>query len=127
VIAQIQAEIARGPAATGPRVRPAAPGTLIAKILIVVLRRRFVNDAVVSLGALTLLIVMLVAIDDRVREQITTRFHAGPTAQISDLGSRLQDVAAIVAVAARNQSIEHAPLVVFVVAATVLTLFMLRT
>jgi hypothetical protein len=95
--------------------------------LIVVLKRRFVNDAVVSLGALTLLIVMLVAIDDRVREQITTRFHAGPTAQISDLGSRLQDVAAIVAVAARHQSIEHAPLVIFVVAATVLTLFMLRT
>jgi hypothetical protein len=127
VIAQIQAEIAQGPAATLPWVRPDAPGTLIAKILIVVLKRRFVNDAVVSLGALTLLIVMLVAIDDRVREQITTRFHAGPTAQISDLGSRLQDVAAIVAVAARHQSIEHAPLVIFVVAATVLTLFMLRT
>ena len=85
------------------------------------------NDAVVSLGALTLLIVALVAIDDRVREQITARFHAGPTAQMADLGSRLQDAAAIVALAAKNQSIEHAPLVIFVVAATVLTLFMLRT
>ena len=107
--------------------RPAAPGTSIAIDLVVVLKRRFVNDAVVSLGALTLLIVLLVAIDDRVREQITTRLHAGPTAQISDLGSRLQDVAAIVAAAARHQSIEHAPLVIFAVAATVLTLFMLRT
>src|SRR5262245_27714654 len=93
----------------------------------VVLKRRFVKDAFVSLGALTLLMVTLVAIDERVREQITSRLHAGPSAQIADIGSRLQDVAAIVMVAAKNQSIEHAPMVIFVVAATVLVLFMLRT
>jgi len=85
------------------------------------------NDAVVSLAALTLLIVMLIAIDDRVRDQITLRLHANPAAEMADIGSRLRDVAAIVAVAARNQSLEHAPLVIFVLAATVLVLFMLRT
>jgi hypothetical protein len=93
----------------------------------VVLKRRWFNDAVVSLGALTLLIVLLVAIDDRVRDQITARVHAGPSAQIADLGSRARDVAAILASAARDQSIEHAPLAIFVVAATVLVLFMVRT
>lgn len=89
-------------------------------------RRPFVSDAFASLFALVILLIALVAIDDRVREQIVDRIHAGPTAQITDLGGRLGDVAAIVAAAARNQSIEHAPLVIFVVAATVLVLFMLR-
>src|SRR5260370_22950907 len=75
--------------------------------------------APVSLSALTALLLALVAIDDRVREQIVLRVSAGPTAQLADLGSRVRDVAGILAVAARNQSIEHAPLMIFVVAATV--------
>ena len=85
------------------------------------------NDAVVSLGTLTVLIGTLVAIDGRVREQITMRLRADPASQIADIWSRLEAVARIVAVAARNQSIDHAPLVIFVLAATVLVLFMLRT
>ena len=89
-------------------------------------KRRLINDALVSASALILLLLALVAIDDRVREQIMMRVNAGPSAQIADIGSRLQDVAAIVAAAARDQSIEHAPLMIFVVAATVLVLFMLR-
>jgi len=89
-------------------------------------KRRVISDALVSVSALVLLLLALVAIDDRVREQILNRVHAGPSAQIADLGSRLQDVAAIVAVAVRDQSIEHAPLMILVVAATVLVLFMLR-
>jgi len=95
--------------------------------LCVVLKRRVLNDAVVSLAALIVLIGTLVAIDDRVREQIAQRAHAGPASQIADAGSIARDVAGIVASAVRAQSIEHAPLVIFVVAATVLTLFMLRT
>ncbi len=87
--------------------------------------RRVAIDALVSLSALTALL-LAVAIDDRVREQIVLRVSAGPTAQLADLGSRVRDVAGILAVAARNQSIEHAPLMIFVVAATVLVLFMLR-
>jgi len=93
----------------------------------VVLKRRVLNDAVVSLAALIVLLGTLVAIDDRVREQISMRVHAGPASQFADFGSGVRDVAAIVASAARAQSIEHAPLVIFVVAATVLTLFMVRT
>ena len=89
-------------------------------------RRRVVTDALVSAAALTALLLALVAFDDRIREQIFLRVSAGPTAQLADLGSRVRDVAAILASAARNQSIEHAPLMIFVLAATVLVLFMLR-
>jgi hypothetical protein len=42
-------------------------------------------------------------------------------------GTHVRDLATVVFEAARNQSIAHAPLVIFVVAATLLTLFMLRT
>ncbi len=93
---------------------------------VVVLNRHALNDAAMTLSALLVLLLALVAIDDRVREQIALRIHAGPTAQITGLGSRLGDVVAILAVAARNQSIEHAPLMIFVLAASVLVLFMLR-
>ena len=93
---------------------------------VVVLNRRAVNDAAISLSTLVVLLLALVAIDDRVREQIALRVSAGPAAQISDLGSRAGDVVSIVAVAARNQSIEHAPLMIFALAAVVLVLFMLR-
>ena len=90
-------------------------------------RRRAVSDALVSAAAVTALLLALVAIDDRVREQIVLRMSAGPTAQLADLGSRVRDVAAILVIAARDQSIEHAPLMIFALAATVLVLFMLRT
>jgi len=89
-------------------------------------KRPVVGDAVVSLSTLGVLVLALVAIDDRVREQIVLRIGRGPTAQIADVGSRIGDVAMIVAVAARDQSIEHAPLMIFVLAASVLVLFMLR-
>jgi len=89
-------------------------------------KRPVAGDALLSVAALGILLIALVAIDDRVREQLLMRVSLGPTAEIADLGSRLSDVASIVAVAARTQSIEHAPLMIFVLAATVLVLFMLR-
>jgi hypothetical protein len=92
----------------------------------VVLNRRAIGEAAISLSTLMALLVALVAIDDRVREQIVLRASAGPAEQLAGLGSRLSDIAAILAIAARDQSIEHAPLMIFVLAATVLVLFMLR-
>ena len=62
-----------------------------------------IGDAVLSLSTLAVLLLALVAIDDRVREQIVLRISRGPTAQIADIGSRIGDVAMIVAVAARSQ------------------------
>ena len=89
--------------------------------------RRTFGDALISTGAVVLLLLTLVAIDDRVREQLSLRFRTTPTADLVNAGTRVQDLATVVFSAVRDQSIAHAPLVIFVVAATLLTVFMLRT
>jgi len=89
---------------------------------------RAFSDVLISAGALLALIVMLAAFDVRVREQISLRVAPGQTSsQVADAGVAIRDVANVVVTAVRDQSIEHAPLVIFVLAATVLVLFMLRT
>jgi hypothetical protein len=89
--------------------------------------RRTFGDALMSTGAVVLLLLMLVAIDDRVREQVSASFRTAPTTELVSAVAILQNIATIVFSAARHQTIQHAPLVIFVVAATLLTLFMLRT
>ena len=90
--------------------------------------RRGFGDVLMSLGALLVLMFMLAAIDGRVREQISLRLGSGTTsAQVADAGATVRNLAGVVFVAVRDQSIEHAPLVLFVIAALVLVFFMLRT
>jgi hypothetical protein len=90
--------------------------------------RRVINDALISLGALVLLLVALVSIDDRVRERVTEILRTPPnSAEIAGTGAQAVQISNVVFKAARDQSVEHAPMVIFCVAATVLVLFMLRT
>ena len=44
-----------------------------------------------------------------------------------DVGQHVRDLTSVIAGAARDQSLEHAPLLIFALAATVLVLLMLRT
>ena len=90
---------------------------------------RAFGDVLISVGALLALIVILAAFDGRVREQISLRIGSGAraSAQVAEASAALHDLTTVVMDAVRNQSIEHAPLVIFVLAATVLVLFMLRT
>lgn len=90
--------------------------------------RRVINDALISLGALALLLVALVSIDDRVRERVTQLLSTPPSsAEIADAGVQIENVSMVLYKAARDQSVDHAPMVIFAVAAVVLVLFMLRT
>jgi hypothetical protein len=115
--------------------RGAARGMAIAILRIVVrvirirgcaVRRRF-NDALVSAGALLIVLVALMAVDGRVRNQVTSAVTgvSSPHA-VAASGGKVRYVAGVVVSAAREQSIEHAPMVIFVVAASVLVTFMLR-
>jgi len=88
--------------------------------------RRAFGEALTSAGVLILLLAILVMIDDRVKEQVSLRWSA-PTAQISTAGESVRDITAVVFEAARDQSLEHAPLLIFGLTATVLVMFMLRT
>jgi hypothetical protein len=90
--------------------------------------RRVISDALISLGALLLLLVALVSIDERVRARVEGLVTTPPSSsEIAGVGAVYGNVSTLMYKAARDQSVEHAPMVIFAVAATVLVLFMLRT
>lgn len=93
-----------------------------------VVTKRAIGELLMSLGTLCVLAFLLVAFNPPLRQEVTLRMGAGqPAAQAANAQATILNVASIVFVAARDQSIEHAPLVIFVLAAVVLFGFMLRT
>ena len=90
--------------------------------------RRAISDGLISVGALLLLLAALMAVDERVRERVTDLVRTPPSSvQVAGAGARVGQISHVVYKAARDQSVEHAPMVIFGVAAAVLALFMLRT
>jgi hypothetical protein len=89
--------------------------------------RRALSETAISVGALGVLVLALAASDGRVREQMATHLSSRPTAEFASAGELVKNLVWIVFQAARDQSIAHAPLVLFVAAAGALLLFMLRT
>jgi hypothetical protein len=82
----------------------------------------------VAAGSFCTLLLGLAAIDDRVRDRIALALGSGgPTREITTVGSHLNEIASIAFQALRDQSIEHAPLVIFALAALVLVLLLTRT
>lgn len=88
--------------------------------------RRGFSEALLSAATLAVLLLVLVAADDRVRDQFTLRMSR-PSVEVADASHRVRDLTTVIVGAVRDQSIEHAPMVIFALAAGVLTLFMLRT
>jgi hypothetical protein len=89
--------------------------------------RRAFGEALMSAGTVAVLLIALVAVDDRVREQISQRFMTRPSVELASTGHQIGNLTSVIAQAARHQSLEHAPLLIFALAAAVLVLFMLRT
>jgi len=89
--------------------------------------RRQLREVVLSVGAVVLLLLLLTAMDDRVRDQVSLRVVAHPTVELASAGRQARDLTTVIAEAARYQTIGHAPLLIFTMAAAVLMLFMLRT
>lgn len=79
----------------------------------------------ISAGVLAIVAATIMAMDVRVREQVGIAMAS--TSTVGDAGARLREVGSVVLDAAQTQSIEHAPMLIFVVAASVLLLFMVRT
>ena len=90
--------------------------------------RRTLGDATISFFALIILLVMLASVDDRVREQVSAVIGTTQgSSQLAGAGQQISSVVAVVIDAVKDQSVSHAPLVIFALVATVLVLFMLRT
>jgi len=70
-------------------------------------------------------LLMLVSIDDRVRDRFSDLFSGG--SGLSPWGDRAGDLGGALVSAFRYQSIENAPLLVFAAAGAVLVAFMLKT
>ena len=90
------------------------------------MRRGFV-EALMSAGAVILLLLILVAIDPRLREEISRPFSSRPSVALSSAGNRVRDAGRALGKAARDKSLANAPLLIFGLSAAVLVLFMLRT
>jgi hypothetical protein len=89
--------------------------------------RRPVFSGLTAVGSVGALVAGLAVIDPRVREEITALFSRGPADDLAKVGTGVQDLIALVFVAVRDQTIDHAPMVIFALAAIVLVMFMMRT
>jgi hypothetical protein len=89
--------------------------------------RRAVGEVLMTVGAITILLLVLAIADVRVREQLTRSTVTHPTEEAASLVARAHRGVNSVAAIAREESRTHTVLLVFSVAATVLVVFMLRT
>ena len=89
--------------------------------------RRLVNDALISVGAVTLLLAALVAVDNRVRDYVVNTARGAAPDNATDAGTRLGDLGSIVLTAVRDQSLAYAPLTIFAIVAVILLVLMVRT
>ena len=80
-----------------------------------------------SAGTVALILLALVAFDDRIREQVSKSLMTRPVAELSSTGQRVENLTTLVIAVARQQSSAHAPLLIFTLAGVVLVVFMLRT
>ena len=92
-----------------------------------IMARRPLSGVLTAVGGVCALVIGMAAVDDRVREQVMrlTRGEA-PTGEVGDVGAQRGVLASVVAQGVHDQSIAHAPMVMFAVAGTVLVVFMLR-
>lgn len=89
--------------------------------------RRGMNHTLMSGAALALVIAALVFFDPRVRGSFSELVSDTPSVQFAQVGTGLYELGTVMVTVAREHSIANAPLTVFVVIATVLMLFMVRT
>jgi len=92
-----------------------------------VIIKRALNEKLLSIAALTLLVGILLAVNERVRHQVTERLSPNESqTELVGAVTGAYGVAATMFDIARYEVREHARLVFFVTAACVLVYFMLR-
>ncbi len=84
-----------------------------------------IRQGVVSAAVFGAVLLMLVSVDDRVRDRFSALVSGDHS--LSPWGDRAGDLGGALMSAVRYQSIENAPLLVFAAAGAVLVAFMLRT
>jgi hypothetical protein len=81
----------------------------------------------VSLLALTALAMMLVMLDDRVRDAGVRLLDREPAAAVAQAGAHVSSTSSGFIITLREQALDHGAMTAFVIVAAVLVVFMLRT
>jgi hypothetical protein len=84
-----------------------------------------IREGAASAVVFSVLLFALVSVDPRVRDHVSD--FVGSSASVAPLSARFSELAGALWSAARYQSIENAPLLVFATVGAVLTVFMLRS
>jgi hypothetical protein len=82
------------------------------------------RQGIASVAVFGAVLLMLVSVDDRVRDRFSDLVGTGT---MTPWGDRVGDLGSALMSAIRYQSIENAPLLIFAAAGAVLVAFMLRT
>lgn len=85
------------------------------------------RELMASAACLTAVLLGLIAIDPRVRDRFVAAFGSAAGTGAGEWTARLDALGGAVLQAAREQSIDHAPMLIFAAVAAVLVIFMLRT
>jgi hypothetical protein len=88
---------------------------------------RGIREFIVSAACLIAVLAGLIAADSRVRDRLTAAFSTATHSGATEWTARVDAIGSAVLRAARDQSIEHAPMLIFAAVAAVLVVFMLRT
>jgi hypothetical protein len=80
-----------------------------------------------SVAAVGLILAVLVSYDERAQREFSTRLKAGPTAEVSEFTETAKKLSLVVVQAAKDQGLAHTPILILVLAGSVLLLFMIRT
>jgi len=83
------------------------------------------RQTIASLAVFAAILTFLVSLDDRVRDRFGDLLSAG--SGVTPLGHRAAELGNALLDAAKHQSIENAPMMIFAVVGAVLVLFMVRT
>jgi hypothetical protein len=83
------------------------------------------RDGAISAAVFGIVLFALISADPRVHDHLSELFTAG--GGVTPWGDRISDLGSALWSAARHQSIDNAPVLVFTTVGAVLTLFMLKS
>jgi hypothetical protein len=86
-----------------------------------------IKQAIASAAIFAAVLLVLISVDDRVRERVNDLMYGGSGGSLTPWGDRAGDLGSALLAAAKYQSLENAPLLVFAAVGAVLVVFMLRS
>ncbi len=85
------------------------------------------RDLATSLAGFSAVLTTLIVFDERVARQLAILFRRAPESELLVMREWFGSLGSAIAIAARDQSIDHAPMLVFTAIAILLVIFMVRT